>query len=393
MYTSTISDQTDHIGTAPALCYDGISPDEYLSDSDSYNDESDLGSDDYNNYESNYVSDNEEASCASTSTIKTPLVQPLNVKERKINVAYTLRQEKFNDNFSSKDLLNAIREIFLLLPRDMSDKKGSLEYLPIYSFLFLNEKESSLYIEYDRDEVEDKLVIKINQDDRAPKFSVADNISEVYGLPRIHKCIKSQKPLKAVIDIDASKEDMETVRVKDILKGLIVTTSTDSSKFSYHILYAPALLIDHYELKAFTELVYIITGENFGKYIDRGLPDQNFNFRLIRSAKKGRVKRILQFSLDNGWNKLDHVRVQPPPNLELEVRPQMLSEEKNNNPLRIIVGQDVLQKCANLVLQKHPNYLRDWIIEKKDLENFVYFNWKGPLECPLCKRIHNKDQW
>ncbi|PKB91781.1 hypothetical protein RhiirA5_447590, partial [Rhizophagus irregularis] len=69
----------------------------------------------------------------------------------------------------------------------------------------------------------------------------------------------------------------------------------------------------------------------------------------------------------------------------------MLSEEKNN-PLRIIVGQDVLQKCANLVLQKHSNYLRDWTIEEKDSENFVYFNRKGPLECPLCKRIHDKDQ-
>ena len=76
----------------------------------------------------------------------------------------------------------------------------------------------------------------------------------------------------------------------------------------------------------------------------------------------------------------------------IEVRPQMLSEEKNNNPLRIIVGQDVLQKCTNLVLQKHSNYLRDWTIEEKDSENFVYFNRKAPLGCPLCKRIHDKDQ-
>ncbi|PKK41087.1 hypothetical protein RhiirC2_805047, partial [Rhizophagus irregularis] len=164
---------------------------------------------------SNYESDNEEAPCASTSTIKTPLVQPPNVKERKINGTYTLRQEKFNDNFSSKNLLNAIREIFLSPPRDMSDEKGSLEDLPIYSFLFPNEKGSSLYNAYDRDEVEDKLVIKIDQDDdHAPKFSVADDISEVYGLPGIHECINSQKPLRAVIDIDASKKDMEIADVK-----------------------------------------------------------------------------------------------------------------------------------------------------------------------------------
>ena len=173
---------------------------------------------------------------------------------------------------------------------------------------------------------------------------------------------------------------------------MVIVTSSDSSKCSYHILYAPALLIDHHELKAFTELVYTITGEKFGKYIDRGLPGQNFNLRLIGSAKKGRVKRILQFSLDNGWNELDHVMVQLPPSLGLEVRPRMLSEEKNNNPLRIIVSQDVLQKCANLVLQKHSNYLRNWIIEEKDSENFVYFNQKGSLECSLCKRIHDKDQ-
>src|SRR5688500_4620626 len=100
MHTTSISDQTDRAGTGPALRYDVIGPNEYLSDSDSYNDnESDCGSDNNNNYESNYESDNEEAPCASTSTIKTPLVQPPNVKERKINVAYTLRQEKFNDNF------------------------------------------------------------------------------------------------------------------------------------------------------------------------------------------------------------------------------------------------------------------------------------------------------
>ena len=146
---------------------------------------------------------------------------------------------------------------------------------------------------------------------------------------------------------------------EDILKGLVIATSSDPSKCNYHILYAPALLIDNYELKALTELVYTLTGEKFGKYIDRGLPGQNFNLRLIGSAKKGHVKRILQFSLDNGWNELDHARVQPPTSLGLEVRPQMLSTEKNNNLLRISVGQNILQKYANLILQKHSNYLRD----------------------------------
>ena len=72
MRTSTISDQT-----APLVYYNSAGPDEYLSDSNSYNDnDSDCGSDDYNDYESNYESDNEEASCASTSTTEA-------IKERK----------------------------------------------------------------------------------------------------------------------------------------------------------------------------------------------------------------------------------------------------------------------------------------------------------------------
>src|SRR5688572_3505405 len=102
MHTPTSFDQTDRFGTTPALRYDGAGPDEYLSDSSSCTDSrSDLGSDDYNDYESNYESDNEEATRASTSITATPSFQ------------YSLRQEKFNDNFSSKDLLNVIQEIFL----------------------------------------------------------------------------------------------------------------------------------------------------------------------------------------------------------------------------------------------------------------------------------------
>ncbi|CAB4387229.1 unnamed protein product [Rhizophagus irregularis] len=324
MHTPTVFDQTDRSG--PLVYYNSASPDEYLSDSSSCTDNgSDLGSDDYNNYESNYKSDSKETSCASTSTTRTPLVQP--------HAIYSLRKEKFNNDFTPKDLLNEIRKISLSPPRDMSD--------------------------------------------------IIDDISEVYGLPGIHECINGQKPLRAVIDIDALQEDMEVDGVKsnevfiriccsfiralyrildcnweDILKGLVIATSSDSSKCSYHILYAPALLIDHHELKAFTELVYTITSGKFGKYIDRGLPGQNFNLRLIGSAKKGRVKHILQFSLDNGWNELEHARVQPPTSLRLE----------------------------------YSNYLRDWTIEEKDSENFVYFNRKAPLGCPLCKRIHDKDQ-
>ncbi len=96
---------------------------------------------------------------------------------------------------------------------------------------------------------------------------------------------------------------------KDILKRLIITTLSDSSKCNYHILYTSAFLIDHHKLTAFTELVYTLIEEKFDKYIDQGLSDQNFNLHLISLAKKGRVKWVLQFLLDNGWNEFNHTRV------------------------------------------------------------------------------------
>ena len=89
MYTTSISDQTDR---SKVIYYDGASPNEYLSNSYSYNNNSsDCGSDDYNNYESNYESDSEEASCASTSTTVTPVFQLPNVQEQKTNIIYILR--------------------------------------------------------------------------------------------------------------------------------------------------------------------------------------------------------------------------------------------------------------------------------------------------------------
>ena len=79
MYTLTISDQTDRRILAR---YISVKSDKYLSDSSSYSDnESDLRSDNYNNYEFNYESDNKEVSCASTSITETLLVQLPNVQK------------------------------------------------------------------------------------------------------------------------------------------------------------------------------------------------------------------------------------------------------------------------------------------------------------------------
>ncbi|RIB01809.1 hypothetical protein C2G38_2229633 [Gigaspora rosea] len=404
--------------------YGGGETNDYSSDSDVYSDNiSESGSENCSDYSSDYESDTE------TSTIKPQISQLPKVEEQVSNMTssteqaspiYTKQQERFDDKFTKKDVMNKICKIVSSPARDMSNNKGSLEDIHLWDYLLSNygAKEGiSLLDAYTREELTNRLIIQIDQKNKqAPKFSVIDNISEIYGLPGIHECINGQRPLRAVIDIDASKEKMEAENIntknvifniccsfvralyqildcswEEIIKGLVIMTSSDDSKCSYHLLYAPTLLVDYQELKEFTELVYRLTGEKYGKFIDRGLPGRNFCLRLIGSAKKDRVKRILQYLLDNGWCNLNDSRVQPPINMNLEVRPRILSVEKINQK-KIIVGQDSLKKYANLVLQKYSDYLEGWDIEEKDSQYFVYFNRKAYLECSICKRTHDKDQ-
>ena len=99
--------------------------------------------------------------------------------------------------------------------RHMSNNKGSLADIHLWDYLLPNygAKEGiSLLDAYKREELADKLVIQVEQGEYK-KHSVIDNISDVYGLPGIHECINGQKPLRAVIDINALKEDMKIVNI------------------------------------------------------------------------------------------------------------------------------------------------------------------------------------
>ncbi|CAH1767892.1 15019_t:CDS:2 [Entrophospora sp. SA101] len=262
---------------AQVIGYGGGETDDYSSDSDKYSDNiSEYESENCSDYGSEYESDTE-------TTIKSPISQPPNIEKQISNstnstdqvnstcsnypaTVLTKRQEKFDNKFTPKDLLNKIREIASSPARDMSNNKGSLEDVYLWDYLLRNDgaKEGiSLLDAYAQEELADKLVIQ----------------------------------------------------------------------------------------------------------------------------------RILQFSLDNGWDELDHARVQPPTSLKYEVRPRILSIEKINNQKKIIVGHDSLKKYANQVLQKYSDYLESWEIEEKNSQNFVYFSRKAYLECPKCKRLHDKDQW
>ncbi|CAH1768321.1 13091_t:CDS:2, partial [Entrophospora sp. SA101] len=257
--------------------------DDYSSDSDVYSDNtSECGSENCSDYGSDYESDNE------TNTIKPQIPRPPKVKEQVFNTTslieqasptYPKRQERFDDKFTKKDVMNKICKIVSSPARDMSNNKGSLDDIHLWDYLLPNDEAKEGIKKMEAENVNTKNVF----------FNIC--CSFVRALYRI---------------LDCSWEE--------IIKGL----------------------------------------------------------------------RILQFSLDNGWSDLNDSRVQPPINMNLEVRPRILSVEKINQK-KIIVGQDSLKKYANLVLQKYSDYLGGWDIEEKDSQYFVYFNRKTYLECPIWK--------
>ncbi|CAG8603335.1 2704_t:CDS:2, partial [Cetraspora pellucida] len=224
--------------------YKGKETNDYSSDLDTYSDNtSECESDNCKKQISNstYSTNQVDSTCSS---------YPITV--------FTKRKEKINDKFIQKDLLNKICEIAFSPTRDISNNKA---------------KEGiSLLNAYTQEELADKLVIQVKQDEYK-KFLVVDDISEVYRLLGIHKCINGQNPLRLIIDIDTSKEKWK-------LK-------------IYHFLYTLTLLVDYQELKEFTKLVYKLTREKYRKFIDRELPEQNFNLCLIE-AKYGCLLKELQ---------------------------------------------------------------------------------------------------
>ncbi|CAJ0900328.1 3622_t:CDS:2, partial [Entrophospora sp. SA101] len=164
---------------AQVIGYGGGETNDYSSDSDKYSDNiSECESENCSDYGSDYESDIE------TTIIKSPATHPPNIEKPMSNstnstdqvssiylgsakTAFTKRQEKFDDKFTSKDLLNKIREIASSPARDMLDKKGSLEDIHLWDYLLHNREAKggiSLLDAYTREELIDKLVIQVEQD-------------------------------------------------------------------------------------------------------------------------------------------------------------------------------------------------------------------------------------
>ncbi|CAJ0752663.1 1099_t:CDS:2, partial [Entrophospora sp. SA101] len=193
---------------------------------------SESGSENCSDYGSDYESDTE------TSTIKSPISQPPNIEKQMSNstnstdqvspiypgstkTAFTKRQEKFDDKFTSKGLLNKIREIASSPARDLLDKKGSLEDVYLWDYLLPNHEAKSgisLYDAYKRDELTNRLVIQVEQDNGWNDLNdarVQPPTSSRYEIrPRILSIEKINNQKKIIVGHDELKKYVNLVLQK-----------------------------------------------------------------------------------------------------------------------------------------------------------------------------------
>ncbi|CAG8677415.1 3510_t:CDS:2, partial [Ambispora gerdemannii] len=126
---------------AQVIQYGDRETEDYSSDSDVYsNNIPESVSENCSDYSSDYKSDTE-------TTIKSPIPQPPKVEEQVSNttssteqasLTYPKQQERFNDKFIKKDVMNKICKIVSSPARDMSNNKGSLEDIHLWDYLLPN---------------------------------------------------------------------------------------------------------------------------------------------------------------------------------------------------------------------------------------------------------------
>ncbi|GBC00308.1 hypothetical protein RclHR1_38040001, partial [Rhizophagus clarus] len=140
-------------------------------------------------------------------------------------------------------------------------------------------------------------------------FTVINHPSEVYGIPDAHEYIDGNLPLRLVLDIDARQNpnsmnselpflDKYKITREDLLSRILIacadiiysdlkhlvplnaftlTSSSNTDKCSWHIIYPHTHFIDYRDLKGFVEKVANRVGKPYLEFIDIGLYKSRFS--------------------------------------------------------------------------------------------------------------------
>ncbi|CAG8469495.1 3611_t:CDS:10 [Scutellospora calospora] len=130
------------------------------------------------------------------------------------------------------------------------------------------------------------------------------------------------------------------------LNSFALASSSNTEKYSWHIIYSHAQFVDYRELNRFTEKIIELVGKPYSKFIDISFSKTHFNLRLLESAKE------------------DHIK-----------RPAISSAKENYSIIRLRTFSSKKQLQIGRI--------------KKE---FINFQVQSVKECPICNIKHKKDR-
>ncbi|PKY61599.1 hypothetical protein RhiirA4_486794 [Rhizophagus irregularis] len=201
----------------------------------------------------------------------------------------------------------ALSVTFPSLSTDLDFKPGYNDHV-YFQYLSNSKDDVALLDTYHSEEIFDKYIVQV----AGKGFTVVDHPSEVYGLPDAHECIDRNLPLRLVLDIDArqkldpinpelpsldenkmSHEDLLSkiltacvdilyfdLKHFAILDAFVLVSSSNSDKYSWHIVYPYAHFIDYRDLKGFVKKVAERIGKSYSEFIDIGLYKSRFSLPM-----------------------------------------------------------------------------------------------------------------
>lgn len=198
----------------------------------------------------------------------------------------------------------------------------------------------------------------------------------------------------------------------DINKDILVFSSSNDSKLSYHIVVDNYAHINNLEAKAFYKLVKSNISEEYQSFIDKAVYSKLQQFRIVGSQKhkSGRMKKLLE-TWDYDGIPVKYEYPEPPENehhkymMELgcslvanaaycSILPRFYEGDANRQYEQYDLSDDQVQR----VLMMFENYIgfsrrsKDFPFYIRKIENStITFTRKRPSYCKLCKRIHEHD--
>ncbi|CAG8473724.1 3083_t:CDS:10, partial [Cetraspora pellucida] len=151
---------------------------------------------------------------------------------------------------------------------------SSLEGVTLKGYGHTDKNDTAFLDAYRPEEIHSQYVIQI----AGKGYTMIDYPSEVYKIPDTHE-FACADTLYSTLDCMVS------------LNNFVLASSSNTEKYSWHIIYSHTQFINYQDLKGFVEKVIESVGEPYSKFIDIGLYKSHFNLWLLESAKEGFIAK------------------------------------------------------------------------------------------------------